>query len=417
MRVVVCAWDFPYPARGGGRADVWRRIEAMLQLGHEVMLVNLFDPSGPRVPTPEALQHVDSRVAVRHSFAIRRSRSRTLRQLAGMIRVPWHVATRVPGPDDRAEILRKAQEFAPDLVWLDGPWFGELGRLLSRRLGIPMAYRSHNVEHVYLRRQAAAAAHRRQRVAWRLASVGLRRYQLSLMRDSAGVFDISLSDLEHWRAAGVERISWLPPLSELALAAPSADPVVPLDVLFVGGLRTPNNVQGVRWLVHEVLPLLRAARPGLTLGLVGSYPDPALAQELSSLEGVRTFFDVEDVRPYQRGARVLVNPVAVGSGVQLKTIDMLMTDAPVVTRRQGLSGLPGSCAALVHVADTVTDFADAVLAHLDSPEVDLVAREQERARFGVPAVAAALARLAQASGTPTSTSSPTPSVPGPATSA
>lgn len=392
MKILVCVWDFPYPARGGGRGDVWRRIEAFVRLGHQVMLVNLFDPDGPRVPTPEGLAYVDTVVESRFSFPIKRSRARTVRQLLGMWRVPWHAATRVPDDAERVELDRRIAAFGPDLVWLDGPWFGELGLRLRAELGVPLAYRSHNVEHVYLRRQAGAAASRRDQVAWRLACVGLKRYQLRLMAASRVVFDISLDDMVLWRRLGVTNSRWLPPLPELALAEPSPERVA-TDVLFVGGLRTPNNVQGVRWLVQKVLPLVLAERPDVVVGVVGSYPDPELVEELASVPAVRTWYDVPDVTPYQFGARVLVNPVAVGSGVQVKMLDMLMTDAPIVTRSQGLSGLPASSADQFEVADGAAEFAAAILRRLDDPGVDPSRREQVRRQFGLDGIREALAAI------------------------
>lgn len=392
MRILVCAWDFPYPARGGGRADIWRRVEGFVRLGHEVMLLNLYDPHGPRAPRPADLAAVDQVVSARYSFAISRSRGRTLRQLARLAQVPWHVANRVPDRGEQQAIDHAVRDFGPELVWLDGPWFGELGTRLAAELGIPLVYRSHNVEHLYLRRQASAAARRRDRVAWRLAAVGLERYQLRLMSRADRVLDISCDDLEHWRSRGVTGARWLPPLPELAINGPSPERI-PTDVLFVGGLRTPNNVQGVRWLVERVLPLLRREVPGIRVGVAGSYPDPALAGELADAAGVETFFDVPDVTPLQFGTRVLVNPVAVGSGVQLKMLDMLMTDTPVVSRRQGMAGLPAGAAALVDVADDPEEFAAAVLRRLREPGVDRDARESFRRRFTVEGLREALEGL------------------------
>lgn len=400
MRILVCAVDFPYPPRGGGRADVWRRIQAFLRLGHEVMLVNLYDPTSPKAPTAEHLAAADQVLAARCSFPIKRSRIRTVRQLANMARLPWHAATRVPENHERVEIDDAVRRFGPDVIWLDGPWFGELGGRLSRDLGVPIAYRSHNVEHLYLKRQAGAASTLRDRVAWRLACVGVKRYELALMSSAQVVFDISLGDMDYWRRLGVTNNRWLPPLPELALGTPS-EHRVPTDVLFVGGLRTPNNVQGVRWLVRRVLPIIVERHPDITLGIVGSYPDQALMSELADQPNVRTHFDVPDVTPYQFGARVLVNPVAVGSGAQLKMLDMLMTDAPIITRSQGLSGFPESCWAQFDVADTETEFATAVMRRLAMGAIDKASREEARRLFGLEAIRDALAQLSPNADSPT----------------
>ena len=96
-----------------------------------------------------------------------------------------------------------------------------------------------HIDHIILstrifRKQAASAPSLRDRMAWRLASVGMKQYQLKLMAAAAGVFDISLDDIAVWESLGVQDIRWLPPLPQLAIAKPSVERV-PIDVVFVGG--------------------------------------------------------------------------------------------------------------------------------------------------------------------------------------
>lgn len=392
MRVLVCTPHMPYPPRGGGRADVWRRIEALTRLGHKVMLLHQHEAGGPRAPLPEHFEHMDEVLSERFSFTVERSRLRTVRQLLGMWSVPWGVAKAVPSGDALAGTERAVADFAPEMILLEGPWFGELGRRFATKFDAPIVYRSHNIEHVYLKRQAQASRSMRNRVAWRLATVGLKTYELTLMRRARLSLDISLDDLEFWRNQGVSGISWLPPLPELALSHPPTDRC-PSEVLFVGGLTYPNNVHGVRWLVDEVLPILQASLPDIVLSIVGSTPDEALRAELAANPAVRTFFDVESVNPYLFGAKVLVNPVSIGSGVQLKMLDMLMTDVPIVTRTNGARGLPRRCVAQFEIADTSETFAAAIITQLENPTVDAAERGRVREMFTLASVQRALDEL------------------------
>lgn len=389
MRILVCSPHSPFPPVGGGRADVWRRIEAFVRLGHSVMLLHQYDVEGQRASTPDELRQMDGTLAARYSFAIKRSKLRTARQLVGMRQLPWHAAKAVPSGSDKVEVESGIRAFAPDLIWLEGPWFGETGIRFAKELEVPVAYRSHNIEHLYLARQARASGNKRNRIAWRLATVGLKRYELAVMKSASAVFDISQDDLLFWRTEGVSNLHWLPPLPELALTSAPADRVES-DVLFVGGLRLPNNVHGVRWLVQEVLPILRCKRPLLTLTVVGSGPPADLKDALESDPRVRTFFDVPSVNPYLFGAKVLVNPVSIGSGVQLKMLDMLMTDAPIVTRSQGARGLPTSCTSQFDIADTKEAFAAAILEELDASSVKIGDRQGARDLFTVGSVETAI---------------------------
>lgn len=392
MKLCVFAPDIPYPPNRGGRADVWCRILALRALGHQVMLVCLHEPAGPLAPSVADLAAVDAVVAQRFMFPMRRSPWRTLRQLALAWHTPWHAATRVPTAAEQQRLWAQIDTFAPDLLWLDGPWFGRvvLARQATRR--VPLAYRSHNIEYQYLQRQAAAAVHLRDRLAWRMACWGLQRFERRLMDSADAVFDISVNDLAFWRSQGVQRLHWLPPLPELAVAA-APRTVVPGEVVFVGNLATPNNVRGVQFLLQEVLPRLRARQPDVEVSIVGSRPT---AEVLAWVAAASATLHADVAAPMQHmlGARVLVNPVLTGSGVQLKMLDMLMTDRPIVTTTQGTRGLPAEVVALLQVADAPQAFADAVCFALAQGGIDVAARAEVRRAFTVDGLQRALQLLA-----------------------
>lgn len=356
------------------------------------MLLSLHEPEGASAPTDTDWGEIDRVVSMRYSFPIKRGVGRTIRQLIHARSLPWHAATRVPNHQEWEEIDRRVSSFQPGLVWLDGPWFGEVAKHVARTQGIPILYRSHNIEFQYLRGQASAAKSWRNQLAWRVACIGLEGYELNLMRQARAVFDISVDDLQYWRSRGVRHGTWLPPLAHLALSAENG-PTIHSDVLFVGNLRTPNNALGVSWLVNEILPLLRKARPSLRLRIVGSSPLPEIRKLLGSQDAIDVAFDVEDVAPYLFGARVLVNPVSVGSGVQVKMLDMLATDAPIVTRRQGVRGLPPECCSLFRVADDVSSFATEIVRAFDDPSFDMVHRASMRRTFSTHALNAALEQV------------------------
>jgi hypothetical protein len=287
------------------------------------------------------------------------------------------------------ELAQALARFAPDVLWLDGPWFAVACRRLAGALGAPILYRSHNIEFRYIWKQARLAPRLRDRLAWSCACIGLRRFETRAMRDAAAVFDISMDDLRYWQGRSMAHLHWLPPLPELAIRA-TAGPPVAGGLVFVGNLSLPNNARGVQWLLAEVLPRVRARLPGAACRIVGSNPSPLVRQCVAGAAGVELCANVADTLPHILGARVLVNPVMSGSGVQVKMLDMLMSDAPIVTASQGTRGLPQDMRALFRIADDAEAFARAVCEEWLAPSVDLAARARARERFSVRAVGLAL---------------------------
>jgi glycosyltransferase involved in cell wall biosynthesis len=269
----------------------------------------------------------------------------------------------------------------------------------SRRLQIPLVYRSHNIEHLYMRRQAEAAKTGRDRLAWTVACIGLRRFESSVIRQAGWVFDISIDDMEVWKSRGVRRISWMPPLAEAALVPMQAEFKFGSvgDVVFLGNLTTPNNVRGLEWLLQEIVPLVLADSPNTRFVIAGSNPGEHV-RGLCAAAGVTLLPNPPDAIAVYLGARVLVNPVRTGSGTHVKAIEMLMTPLPIVTATQGTCGMPEEVKRLFRVADTAAEFARQILAAL-STKVDYSSQRQDaRSMFGVEGVARALEGLADRDG-------------------
>ncbi len=398
-RLTVFAPDVPYPPHRGGRADVWRRLLALRGLGVAVQLVCFYDDEPGKRPSDAELATLRAVVDDLLVFPIRKGPWRTAGRLLHLASMPSHVSSRRLQAAELAGLRQRVIAHAPDHLWAEGPWCGDTVLKLSRACGIPMAYRSHNIEHLYLPRQAAAARRTRDRIAWTLAGIGLQRYERRMIRHARHVFDISADDLAYWQGQGVQHASWLPPLAESALTPQALEananaPAPTLDVLYLGNLTTPNNIRGVEWLVLDILPIVQRLRPGTRLVVAGSRPG-AHVQALCTAAGVELQADVPDALALYRQARVLVNPVRTGSGTHVKAIEMLMMRSPIVTATQGTRGLPETVKRLFRVADSSEDFARHIVAALADPVDAWAERAQARRLFGPDSVRAAIDRLSR----------------------
>jgi hypothetical protein len=94
--------------------------------------------------------------------------------------------------------------------------------------------------------------------------------------------------------------------------------------------------------------------------VVGSSPSADLEREIAQA-GAQLFKDVDEPMEWLRGADCIVNPVMDGSGVQLKMLDMLQTDRPVVSFAQGVRGLPAEVAQVVEVVPNAAEMARTIV--------------------------------------------------------
>jgi glycosyltransferase involved in cell wall biosynthesis len=104
-------------------------------------------------------------------------------------------------------------------------------------------------------------------------------------------------------------------------------------LLFVGG-PARHNRDAVAFLEKRLLPSLQ---PGVTLLVAGGCAHPGRAQPAPG-RCVRRLGYVDDLRPLFAAADVGVNPVAHGSGSQLKIAEYLAAGLPIVTTPLGARG-------------------------------------------------------------------------------
>lgn len=399
MKIAYFSTQMPYPPNHGGRVDDWRRLCALKSAGARVHLVTWCSDRPGERPEAAHLKALSEVAEVVHVWPIRRTLDERLMRLMRLSRWPSHVASRMLSRQQWSVLLQSLRAFAPDVVWQDGLYPYATAHRAAQVMGVPRFYRSHNIEHVYMARQVTKATSWRDKVAWGLNLPHLRRVEHAAVSGAAAYFDISTDDLAFWLGQGLKRGYWLPPLVDPVFAERLSEPreMPPhFDVAYLGNLHAPNNVEGVLWFAQEVMPRLRVQRPEIRVMVAGSQPNALICEVLSRTPGVTLVKNAPDVVSVLRDARVLVNPVFVGSGVNVKSVEMLFAPAHLVSAPQGVAGLPPHVQACFAQAQTAEAFAEAILAKLHAPDPQADAlRVAARAEFGFERVEQVLAVMAR----------------------
>lgn len=152
-----------------------------------------------------------------------------------------------------------------------------------------------------------------------------------------------------------------------------------IPVVFTGAMDYWPNVDAVCWFVSDILPALRQRRPSVRLYVVGMKPAPAV-QALASEQVVVTG-TVPDVRPYIKGAAVVVAPLRIARGVQNKVLEAMAMARPVVLSRACAGGVEARDGEDFLVADDEAGFVDHIDALLASPDKGLAMGRAARERI------------------------------------
>jgi glycosyltransferase involved in cell wall biosynthesis len=112
------------------------------------------------------------------------------------------------------------------------------------------------------------------------------------------------------------------------------------EVLFIGSLTFPPNLEGLEWYVEHIHPSLSNVR-GYSLTVAGRTDGvslPRLHRTLQRYSNISLCADPEELGDLYQRAAVFINPVLRGAGIKLKTINALQAGVPVACTSIGMEG-------------------------------------------------------------------------------
>jgi succinoglycan biosynthesis protein ExoO len=207
--------------------------------------------------------------------------------------------------------------------------------------------------------------------------------------------DVILAIQEHERATFArmlpsKRIVYIPHVVTAPAAATRTGrrPVVG----FVGSA-IQGNVVGLRAFLDHAWPVVRARCPAAELHVYG---DVVRGLE-RDVAGVRSVGFVSDASEVYRQAAVMINPVTLGTGLKIKTVEALGHGSALVTTSCGAAGLEDGAPHAFLLENDMPSFGDAVATLLADPvrraELGRAGRAFALEQFGQDAVARRLRML------------------------
>lgn len=383
-RLLVIANEAPWPANHGARVDQWSRYSGLKALGWELALLT-WSTKGAE-PTADEIARMETVFSPTIIAPKPSGLKGALVRLAGLPMYSTHVSSRLLPKAVMDEVKDRVRAFGPSAIIVDAIYGYPAGKSLADALGVPIILRSNNIEHEYMPLQSKAAQSISRKIQLALASWKLKSFEERIHREVDWNFDCSDDDLAFWRAFGVSKNSWAPPIfPSLSSETPGKAPE--FDIVYLGNLYTPNNVEGIRWLFEDVLQrvLKLGLRPSVLIA--GSNPADAVKELVAKYPGATLVANPPDAQEVRRKGRILVNPILRGSGINVKSVEMLFENAAVVTTRIGVQGMSSEVKDAFLVADSAADFAEAIRQALQSRYVVDDTRRKAREVFGLKGLA------------------------------
>jgi glycosyltransferase involved in cell wall biosynthesis len=198
----------------------------------------------------------------------------------------------------------------------------------------------------------------------------LSRYLSRLLRSFQGVTVVSQRERELSARLLPEHAQVAVVPNGVDLEANSGDFGIPEPdtLIYSGALTYVANLDAMEFFLGDIMPLIQARRPGVTIKITGRY-DGVPIERLPMRSGVMLTGYLDDVRPAIAQSWVCVVPLRIGGGTRLKILEAMALGTPVVSTSKGAEGLEVTAGQDILIADGPSAFADAVLRLLDDPQL------------------------------------------------
>ncbi len=364
MRILFLTQIIPYPPNAGPRVKTWNVLRYLVGQGHEVTLVSFVRPE--EVPFVPTLREVCTDV---YTVSIQRSR---LADVYYLLRSNLSGRPFLIERDDlkpMRQLVRRLladQDF--DVVHADQLTMTQFAlEVKNLKKTRPFTiFDAHNATWTISDRLLDNVPPFLKPILW-LETRRIQRYEGMLVRTFDHTMVVIPQDQDNLlvgvattqRPMLEKRISVIPIAVDTRELLPIQRQRQSLNVMTLGSLNYPPNVDGIRWFLQEVFPLVQQKVPQVTLTIIGKSPPTDFTEAAQQQPGtIEVTGYVDDLTPYMEQAALMVVPVRAGSGMRVRLLEAFARAMPAVTTTIGLEGISANHEEHVLVADTAASFAE-----------------------------------------------------------
>lgn len=386
MQILFLSQLLPYPPDSGAKVRSYYTLRWLAQR-HAVTLVAFTRSDDPR----EAVEHLRKFCHAVHTVSLKRSSRRNIVSLIGsLLKSRSFIIYRDRSPSMDALLQELLSSHFFDAIHADQLWMAQFalrGNVVApatissnrRRLVLD----NHNACYQIFERLAHREENLMKRWLWRREANLLRKYEAYACSQFDRVVTVTREDRILLEELSRQVTDTKPVFTTIPICVDThtIDPVKPMgdgqNVLHLGTMFWPPNVEGVLWFVRQVWPLVVDANPGASLSIVGKNP-PKEIQAFNSPGSIEVPGYVADPQPWLERAGVFIVPLLSAGGMRVKIVDAWRWGLPVVSTMIGAEGMLYKDGENILIADSAEDFAAAILRIMHDPVLAQRLREKGR---------------------------------------
>ncbi|WP_117883838.1 glycosyltransferase [Aureibaculum luteum] len=340
LNILIVSGYSPYPTMHGGAYDIWERLKGISKQEHTVDFIF----TDKKKPSEIDLKIINEKV--NEVFFVKRKNK--IKYL--FFKKPMQVLSR----KNLVELKLKKHY---DYVILESEYVGEI--LNNKTLkATKVILRSHNNESLYFKNLCLSTTNLIKKIYYTSDAIKFNNYSKNIYNTVNRIWFISKKEaLEYSNKKGIH----LP--APVNLSRMKVQKLEGKNVLFVGSLFMPNNIEGLMWYlknVHKEICKKNQDYKLIIAGSTGSVSEDKLInlfQKHSQLELILNKENLDDI--YTKSS-AFINPMLHGTGVKIKSINAIINGLPLVSTTIGSEGIGLIDKETFLLANTSNDFITSI---------------------------------------------------------
>lgn len=364
MRVLQLCRKFPYPLKDGESIAINSISSAMVNYGCDITLLAM-NTEKHYSEIPENCKELAHYEAVESVYV-----DNSLNAVDAFVDLisgkSYHIS-RFDSEDFRNKLIEmlKANDF--DIIQLESSYLSVYVDTIRAHSNAKVVLRSHNLEYEIWERIAENT--KRGLKSWYLNKCAERlfKFEVNQLESYDLLVSITDKDLQKYRELGYTKAGVSSPAG-LDLDKYNMKEVNKVSSLsFIGSLDWMPNLNGLKWFINNVWPIVSEKNPNLKFHVAGRNLDTVL-HDLSSpnlvIEG-----EVDCAKEFISDHNIMIVPLFSGSGIRVKILEGLAMGKTVISTTLGAEGISYENGEHLLVADDVKQFVDAIQYCLSEHEV------------------------------------------------
>jgi glycosyltransferase involved in cell wall biosynthesis len=353
----------PWPASEGGPIAMNSLIQGLLNEGHQVKILAVnsdkYNVKESDIPvefvnkTGIELIHLNLNINSIHAF------------LNLFTNNSYHVQRFISKQfNNRLTTILQQEVF--DVVQFETVFMAPYLETIRKYSRARVILRAHNIEHLIWERLAASTTNPFKKWYLQHLSRTLRKFELGIIDKIDGIAAITKADANFFKKHTQKPVTDIPFGIDLSKYKPCDKIPESLSLFHLGSMNWIPNIEGIKWFLETVWPIISKQHPDLKLYLAGRYmPEWLLKTQIQNIEIVG---EVADAKQFICSKSIAIVPLLSGSGIRIKIIEAMALGRAVVSTSIGAEGIYVQNEIDLLLADEPEAFAKAVHQLIINPQ-------------------------------------------------